>query len=169
LEQQEDANMPVPYFCRLVAVPLAVVAAVSLIGVALAQTASPPPAPFTQAEVTAGHGVYAGYCVTCHGEGLEGGGDAPPLGGAFFNGDWSKYDISRLYAFVANAMPQGLEGELKPQEYSDVIAFLLAANGAKPGTAKFDKDSKVQIGSIITGVIVPGVLNAPLPPADAPQ
>jgi mono/diheme cytochrome c family protein len=137
--------------------PLAAAGFLALAGAVLAQPAPAPlaQAPFTQAEVTAGHAAYVAYCSACHGESLLGGGDAPPLSGAFFSGDWSKYSIAKLYAFVSNAMPQGLEGELKPEEYSDIIAFLLAADGAKPGTVAFDKNSSVNIGSIITGVSAP--------------
>jgi len=156
--------MPLPSLCRIV--PLIVVA---IAGTALAQTASRGPAPFTQAEVTAGHADYAGYCSSCHGETLLGGGDAPPLGGAFFSSDWSKYSISKLYQFVSTAMPQGLEGELKSEEYSDIIAFLLAADGAKPGTASFDKNSNITIGSIITGMPAPAVINAPVSQSGAAQ
>jgi mono/diheme cytochrome c family protein len=131
-------------------------AAITLGGhAALAQTG-----PFTQAQVTTGHKNFVGYCSACHGQDLAGGGDAPPLGGAFFSGDWAKYSVSQLYAFVSNAMPEGLEGELKPEEYSSIIAYLLAANGAKPGPAPFTGKSDVKIGDIITGRIVPSVVNA---------
>ena len=135
------------------------VAAAILLGeqAALAQTG-----PFTQAQVTAGHKNYVGYCSNCHGEDLAGGGDAPPLGGAFFSGDWAKYSVGQLYAFVANAMPQGLEGELKPEEYSSIIAYLLAANGAKPGPTPFIGKSDVKIGDITNGKIAASVVNAPV-------
>jgi mono/diheme cytochrome c family protein len=118
------------------------------------------PGPFTQAQVTAGHKNFVGYCSACHGEDLAGSGDAPPLAGAFFSQDWAKYSVSQLYAFVSNAMPQGLEGELKPEEYSSIIAYLLAANGAKPGSVTFTGKSDVRIGAIVTGKIVPSVVNA---------
>lgn len=116
--------------------------------------------PFTQAQVTAGHENFIGYCSSCHGGDLAGGGDAPPLTGAFFSNDWAKYSVSQLYAFVANAMPQGLEGELKPEEYSSIIAYLLAANGAKPGTAAFTGKSDVKIGAIADGKTVPALIGA---------
>jgi cytochrome c len=160
---RRNANMPFPAFCRVIALPLMAAAILPLAGAALAQNAPAGLAPFTQAEVTAGHASYVAYCASCHGETLQGGGDAPPLGGGFFSADWSKYNIAKLYAFVSNAMPQGLEGELKPEEYSDIIAFLLAADGARPGTAAFDKNSSVTIGSIISGVTAPAVINAPVP------
>jgi hypothetical protein len=50
-------------------------------------------APFTQAEVVAGRANYQGYCAGCHGEYLQGFADAPPLTGATFKFDWSKYTI----------------------------------------------------------------------------
>jgi hypothetical protein len=59
-------------------------------------------------------------------------------------------------------MPQGLEGDLKPEEYASIIAYLLAANGAKPGAAPFTGKSDVKIGDITNGRIVPSVVNAPV-------
>jgi len=120
------------------------------------------PGPFTQAQVTAGHKNFIGYCSSCHGEDLTGGGDAPPLTGPMFRENWSKYSLSQLYALVSNAMPQGLEGDLKPDEYSSIIAYLLAANGAKPGPAPFRGRSDVKIGAIANGRTVPSVVNAPV-------
>ena len=133
-------------------------AAITLGGhAALAQTG-----PFTQAQVTTGHNDFANYCASCHGYDLAGGGEDPPLTGPFFSQDWSKYSVSQLYAFVANTMPQGLEGELKPEEYSSIIAYLLAANGAKPGSATFTGKSDVKIGAIADGKTVSSVVNAPV-------
>ena len=59
-------------------------------------------------------------------------------------------------------MPQGLEGELKPEEYSSIIAYLLAANGAKPGPTPFTGKSDVKIGDITDGRIAASVVNAPV-------
>lgn len=123
-------------------------------------------APFNNAEVTAGHTIYVNYCSQCHLETLLGQGDAPPLTGGLFRQDWSKYTIRQLYQFVSNAMPQGLEGDLKPEEYSDVIAFLLAANGAQPDGTRFDPGSNVVIGSIANGMLVPAIVNAPISEAE---
>jgi mono/diheme cytochrome c family protein len=122
-----------------------------------------PAGPFTQAQVTAGHKVYEEYCASCHGEIMSGFGDAPPLTGPLFDQDWSKQSAGVMFAFVSNAMPQGLEGELKPEEYAGVVAYILAANGAKPGTTAFNGKSDIKIGTIANSKLVPSVVNAPVP------
>jgi cytochrome c len=125
------------------------------------------PSPFTQAEVTAGHARYHDNCAGCHGDALQGGGsqggsDAPQLTGPNFNQDWSKYTIKVLYRYVSKTMPDGLAGDLDAKTYRDVLAFLLAANGAKPGPAPFDPNSSIKIGDIANGRLVPAVVNAPI-------
>ena len=82
---------------------------------------------------------------------------SPPLTGDSFVGNWSGKSIHDFYAFVSSAMPQGLAGDLKPEQYSDIIAYILAANGAKPGAVAFDKNSGVKIGAVADGRIVPAV------------
>jgi mono/diheme cytochrome c family protein len=125
------------------------------------------PAAFTKAQVTAGHASYHGYCSGCHrdnlaGGGLEGGSDAPPLTGALFRANWSKYTIRTLYQYVSKDMPAGLEGDLSPKTYADIVSFLLAANGAKAGKAPLDPNSPIKIGDIADGHTVAAVVNAPI-------
>lgn len=125
--------------------------------------------PFTQAEVTAGRSSYQGYCAGCHGDelqggGLQGGGDAPQLTGPNFNQDWSKQSIRVLYQYVSKTMPDGLAGDLSAKTYRDVIAFLLAANGAKPGSTSLDPNSSIRIGDIADGHLVTAVTSVPIAP-----
>ena len=133
-----------------------------------------PPSPFTQAEVTAGHAGFHDYCAGCHGDhlqggGLEGGSDAPPLTGPGFKADWSKYTIQVLYRFVSKTMPEGLEGDLSARTYSNILSFVLAANGAKPGEEPFNPGSNLKIGDIANGQTVMAVINAPIERADTAQ
>jgi hypothetical protein len=126
-----------------------------------------PPSAFTQAEVTAGHAAYTGYCAGCHGDylqggGLQGGSDAPPLTGPTFKQDWSKYSIQVLYRFASKTMPEGLEGDLSATTYSNVLSFVLAANGAKPGAEPFNPNSNIKIGDIANGQTVVAVIEAPI-------
>jgi mono/diheme cytochrome c family protein len=130
-------------------------ALVTISGVcAQAQTAGP----FTQEQVVAGHKSFGEWCSGCHGDNLAGGGEAPALTGAIFNHDWSNQSVGAFNAFIANAMPQGLEGSLKPEEYAVITAFIMAANGAKPGTAPFKGKSDVKISAIADGKLVAGVV-----------
>jgi len=126
-------------------------------GGALAQTASSDQSAFTQDQVTQGHKDYYTFCGECHGDGLTGNGEAPPLTGDSFVGNWSGKSIHDFYAFVSSAMPQGLAGDLSADQYSNIIAYILAANGAKPGAVAFDKNSGVKIGAVADGRIVPAV------------
>jgi cytochrome c len=133
-------------------------------GDGLAQNTS---SPFTQIEVMAGHADYHDYCAGCHGDelqggGLQGGGDAPQLTGPNFNQDWSKQTIHVLYRYASQTMPDGLEGDLSAKSYSDILSFLLAANGAKPGSVPFDPDSDIKIGDIANGMLVTAVTDAPV-------
>lgn len=126
--------------------------------------AAPTNGPFTEAEVVAGHASYHGYCAGCHGEDLQGFTDAPPLTGATFKFDWSKYTIRIFYDFVSKTMPAGLEGDLSAETYSNVIAFLLAANGAKAGSAHLNPNSSIKIGDIAKGGPVYTIIRAPINP-----
>jgi mono/diheme cytochrome c family protein len=116
------------------------------------------PAPFTQSQVVAGHKDYFTYCGECHGDNLAGSGEVPPLTGESFSANWSQKNIHDFYAFVSTAMPQGLAGDLSAEKYSGIIAYILAANGAKPGPAPFNKDSMTKIGDVANGQIVPAVI-----------
>ena len=123
--------------------------------------------PFTRAEVVAGHASYHDYCAGCHGDdlqggGLQGGGDAPQLTGPNFNQDWSKQTIRVLYQFVSKTMPDGIAGDLSAKTYSDILSYLLAANGAKPGSAPFNPNSDTRIGDIADGHIATAVTSAPI-------
>jgi len=89
---------------------------------------------YTEAQATAGRAVYAASCAGCHRPNLVGGGDAPPLVGAGIMSAWGDHPIAELYAAIVNSMPPGAAGSLSDEQYTNVMAFLLQANGAKAGT-----------------------------------
>ena len=144
-------------------------AAVSMGGAyALAQGAA---GPFTQGQATAGRADYLANCAGCHSANLGGGGDAPALTGATFNSSWATKSTKEFYQFVSTSMPYGNAGNLSADTYANTIAFILAANGARPGTAPLNKDSDVRIGTIANGQAVAQVITgagAAAPAAGAP-
>jgi alcohol dehydrogenase (cytochrome c) len=125
---------------------------------ALAQTGS-----FTADQANAGHTVYAASCAGCHRANLAGGGDAPALGGAGFMSSFGNRSAKDLYNFIAASMPAGAPGSLSEQQYTNVTAYLLWANGAKPGATPLTKTSDVKISTIATGKIVAEAIAAPRP------
>jgi mono/diheme cytochrome c family protein len=46
---------------------------------------------------------------------------------------WSGQTLGDVYDFVSNVMPENDPGGLKPQEYADVLAFILRANAYPAG------------------------------------
>jgi alcohol dehydrogenase (cytochrome c) len=122
---------------------------------ALAQGAA---GPFTQAQVTDGRADYAANCAGCHSANLAGSGDVPALTGATFNSSWAAKSTKEFYQFVSTSMPYGNAGNLSPQAYGNVIAFILAANGGRPGTAPLTAASDVKISTIANGQLVAQVV-----------
>jgi hypothetical protein len=64
---------------------------------------------------------------------------APPVGGSIFLNkvkmlDWSVADMRNL---VVSSMPANNPGSLSPEQYADVLAYLLAANCYPSGDKSF--------------------------------
>jgi len=92
-------------------------------------------------QVAAGAAVYAAWCASCHGSELEGG-----RGSALDPATLASYrSADRLVRFVRISMPQDDPGGLSEQEYYDVVAFLLDANGMNPAGTPLDASTAPDI------------------------
>jgi mono/diheme cytochrome c family protein len=133
----------------------AVPAAFFLAGVAIAVAGSPqkavaqgreqrPPA-FTEEQVQRGKSIYQKNCQDCHGSTLDNGefGGAP-LKGSYFRQHWGSGDVSALFGYVNTLMPPDRPGQLSPQTYADLTAFLLSNNGYAAGTEELTADQDAQ-------------------------
>jgi mono/diheme cytochrome c family protein len=139
---------------------LAALAAAMLGGlgpVEAADAASPAIGPFTQNQVTAGRNAFLTHCSGCHGPYLLGN-SGPPLAGAPFLEDWAGKSTGQLFRFASSNMPLNAAGTLPEDTYLNLVAFILAVNGARPGAAAFAGDSDVRIGSIVSGNLAVTVL-----------
>ena len=101
---------------------------------------------FTVEQVAAGFTVYARQCGECHGVSLEGM-EAPPLRGVDFLNGWAGRTTDELFAYVRDEMPPGLGGSLSAQVYLNLVAYILAENGARAGDAPLTADAAVMIGN----------------------
>ena len=113
--------------------------------------------PFTQGQVRAGRNAFLTYCSGCHNAYLLGN-SGPPLAGRYFLEDWAGKSTHQLFRFASTNMPLNAAGSLPQETYLNLVAFILAVNGAKPGAVPFSKDSDVMIGSIVSGNLVVPVL-----------
>jgi cytochrome c len=101
---------------------------------AAAPTLQPTPSGPTAGQLAAtGKTVFETKCAKCHGENGQGV-TAPPNIGP--QAQLGKYNTAQgLYAYVSANMPQDAPGSLSPQEYLQVVSYLLVQNGyAKPET-----------------------------------
>ena len=88
---------------------------------------------FTTEQATRGKDKAATACGACHGAALNGGDLAPTLSGADFIGHWYDAKLSELVTKVTTTMPADAPGSLKADEYADIVAYMLQANGFPAG------------------------------------
>jgi len=121
--------------------------------------------PFTEAQVEDGRKVYATRCAACHLPSLVGQGEALPLAGSQFMAGWSNRTTRDLYKLIQSSMPKGAPGSLDDQDYADVTAFILHANGAKAGPTDFLTAPPLRIGLVANGIAPGDIGMAPAAPA----
>ena len=119
------------------------------------------PGIYNMEQATSGHAAYVASCGGCHRANLAGGGDAPALGGNGFMASFGNRSTKDLYNFIAKSMPAGAPGSLGEQQYTNITAYLLYANGAKAGSAMFSKDTDVKVSSIADGKVLSEAIAPP--------
>ncbi|HWQ33488.1 MAG TPA: PQQ-binding-like beta-propeller repeat protein [Blastocatellia bacterium] len=97
---------------------------------------------YTEAQAARGQALYDARCASCHGLQLEGG-SASPLAGSRFMAKWGRGDksVDDLYFITRTQMPYGAGNTLTPQEYIDIVAYMLRASGWSAGTVELAADS----------------------------
>ncbi len=101
---------------------------------------------YTAAQAAAGAKLYVPECAMCHGQSLEGL-SGPALEGKAFLDKWNGQSADDLHYIMSTQMPQSAPGSLKPDEYIDLVAFVLQQNkfpaGSEPLTAAKLKRVKI--------------------------
>src|SRR5215467_12886065 len=67
-----------------------------------------------------------------------------PAQGFVFRQHWGSGDVSALFGYVNALMPADRPGQLSPQSYADLTAFLLSNNGYAPGAEELTPDQDAQ-------------------------
>ena len=100
---------------------------------------------FTAEQADRGHAAYRSSCQDCHGSALDDGEfGGPPLKGGYFRGRWGAGSVAVLYGYVSMTMPPDRPGQLTPQTYADLVAFILSNNGYPPGDKELPLDPGAQ-------------------------
>lgn len=111
-------------------------------------------ASYTVEQAHAGLGVFTANCVSCHGANLQGVA-APGVAGTEFltsakNNKWTLADLRTL---VVENMPLNNPGTLTPDQYAQVMAFLLASNCYPAGSKPFPKTDSPSFASVKVGPV----------------
>ena len=83
-----------------------------------------------------GETLYRQECASCHGEKLEGRGQAPPLTGSDFTMDWNGMTMDDLFEKMQTSMPADKPGQLSREQNAALLAFILNANQFPVGAAE---------------------------------
>ena len=79
--------------------------------------------------------LKSGLCTSCHGDGFMGG-SAPDLAGPEFLARWDGRTVGDLFDVIRLTMPDDDPGALSREEYSDLVAYVLAVNKFPTGTTE---------------------------------
>jgi polar amino acid transport system substrate-binding protein len=114
-------------------------------------TATPTAEPtlYTHAQAEAGEKVYAANCVSCHGPDLHGRA-APAIAGTDFltaarDNEWT---LQQIRVIVTSLMPLNAGGSLSPEQYADVISYLLASNCFPAGAKPFPQQDRPDLADV---------------------
>ena len=109
-----------------------------------------------------GKAIYSAVCASCHGINLQGVA-APAVAGTDFlkTAAKNKYTVAILNIIVTQNMPFNSPASLKPSEYADVMAYLLASNCYPAGKIAYPTAPQPGFGTMVVGI--------QSPPAKAPD
>jgi len=108
---------------------------------------------YTPAQSNSGRLIYTSNCAGCHQPDMSGRNEAPPLSGANFMRAWGSRSSAELVKYIQTSMPPGNPGGLSPETCADIVAFILDANGARPGDQLLTPKADVRIAAVATGIM----------------
>lgn len=88
---------------------------------------------YLEEQAMRGAEIYSEDCASCHAPTLAGSEAGPGIVGGRFDYGWNGKTVGELFAYVSANMPQDDPGGLKPEEYIDVVAYVLQQNGYPAG------------------------------------
>src|SRR5207302_10818867 len=94
---------------------------------------------YSAVQAARGRDVYAGMCRSCH--------TAESHTGVSFHKTWEGRSLSELFGYISTKMPKNEPGSLAPEEYADVLAYLLKLNEMPAGASELPADTTV-LGTI---------------------
>jgi mono/diheme cytochrome c family protein len=97
---------------------------------------------YTADQAKRGADLFAKSCASCHGDQLEGEGQAPPLTGSEFLGNWNKQVADDLFEIVKATMPADKPGSLSRATNADIMSYIFQVNGFPAGKTELPSDAE---------------------------
>ena len=89
---------------------------------------------YTTAQADRGEETYMGICVACH--------PAGTYNTDAFKATWDGRPLADLFSLIATTMPKSDPASLSPQEYSQLVAYILKINNVPPGKTELPADAR---------------------------
>ncbi len=104
---------------------------------------------YTAAQAKQGKAVYSANCASCHGGNLQGVA-APAIAGKDFLATAKKngWTVGIMRTIVTQNMPFNNPASLKPAQYAEVIAYLLASNCYPSGKTAFPEHAPADFATM---------------------
>jgi mono/diheme cytochrome c family protein len=97
---------------------------------------------YTEDQARQGDPDYHRACGSCHGDSLEGKGQAPPLAGMEFTANWDGQTVGDLFEKIQTSMPADHPGQLTAEENAGILAYILQSNKFPAGKEKLAGDGE---------------------------
>jgi mono/diheme cytochrome c family protein len=97
---------------------------------------------YSLAQAARGESAYVKGCARCHGASLGGVDQSPPLAGSGFLGNWNGLPLSDLQERIRTTMPPDSIGLYDRPFVTDVIAYVLKANGFPAGAGDLSPETE---------------------------
>ena len=88
---------------------------------------------YTTAQADRGEETYMGICVACH--------PAGTYSTDAFKATWDGRPLSDLFSLISTTMPKSDPASLSPQEYSQLVAYILKINNVPSGKTDLPTDA----------------------------
>jgi mono/diheme cytochrome c family protein len=99
---------------------------------------------YTAEQADRGRSVYLEACAGCHGAGLLGNDEVPPMKGPHFMSDWNTQSLADLVARIHDTMPLDNPGSVSTTNATDLVAYLLQSNDIPAGSTELSANAGFQ-------------------------